>query len=314
MRNNLKKSVTAKKTVFEYFDEVVKRLHESNSLGNARAYKFTKNGLSTFRNGKDLEFTDITPSFLTKFEESFYQRGVSMNSVSVYMRTLKALINRAKKDDIIKYDFDPFKDISFAKFRNIKTQKRAITKEEIKRIADLEIHDNPSMIDARNIFMFSYYNRGINFIDIAFLKWENIQQNRLIYTRRKTKENFTIGLLPPVLTILEHYKNLYYENDRSFIFPILNYSYKTPKSIENRLHKMLGQVNLELKEIATKAGINTILTTYVARHSFATNLKRSGISTTEISEAMGHDSEKTTKIYLDSFENNVLDKACEALL
>ena len=113
---------------------------------------------------------------------------------------------------------------------------------------------------------------------------------------------------------MEYYKGLYYENDQSYIFPILSHSYKTPQSINNRLHKMLGVVNGELKNIAIQVDIKENLTTYVARHSFATVLKRSGVSTSEISEAMGHDSEKTTQIYLDTFENNVLDKACEALL
>jgi integrase len=310
----LQTAVVNKKTVFQYFDEVVKRLEKSNRLGYSGIFKSTKNSLSTFRNGKDFEFSDITPSFLTKYEESFYERGVTMNSVFVFMRTLKTLINYARKDNIVRSDYNPFREISFSKFRRIKTKKRAITKDEILKIASLKIKDNPNLLNARNYFLFSYYNRGINFIDIAFLKWENIQNNRLTYTRRKTKEDFTIGLEQPSIEILSYYKRLYYENDRSFIFPILSYSYKTPRSINNRLDKMLRIVNADLKIIAQLTGIKEKLTTYVARHSYATIMKRSGISTSIISEAMGHDSEKTTQTYLDSFGNNILDEASKAIL
>ncbi|HVB03493.1 MAG TPA: site-specific integrase, partial [Chitinophagaceae bacterium] len=309
----LQKEAVNKKKVIQYFDEVVERLERTNRLGYSSVFKATKNSLLTFKKGKDFDFSDITPSFLSNYEDAFYERGVVMNSVFVFMRTLKTLINYARKDNVVRNDFNPFRDISFTKFRRIKTKKRAITKEEIIKIAELEIKDNPRLLNARNYFLFSFYNRGINFIDMAYIKWENIRNNRLQYTRRKTKEDFTIALLPPAVIILNQYKDFYYENDSSFIFPILSYSYKTPRSINNRLEKMLRIVNGDLKEIAKLVGIKENLTTYVARHSYATILKRSGIATSVISEAMGHDSEKTTKIYLDSFENKILDEASKAI-
>lgn len=314
IKTKLKKSVLNRKTVFYYFDEVIKKLENTGRIGYASIFKSTKNSISTFRNGKDLHFSDITPSFLTKYEDSFYERGVAMNSVFVFMRTLKTLINYARKDNMVREDFNPFKDISFSKFRRIKTKKRAITKEEIQKIVKLKIKDDQGLINARNYFLFSFYNRGINFIDMAFLQWGNIRNDRLLYTRRKTKENFNIELLPPVKGILEYYKPLTYEDNNSFVFPILSHSYKMPKSINNRLDKILRIVNADLKILAKEAGITEKLTTYVARHSYATILKRSGISTSVISEAMGHDSEKTTKIYLDSFANDILDEASKALL
>ena len=136
----------------------------------------------------------------------------------------------------------------------------------------------------------------------------------MIYTRQKTKELFTIELMQPVKEILQYYKDLTFTSSVSYIFLILNESHTTPKMLYNRKDKMIRKINKDLKEIAFLTGIESELTTYVARHSYATILKKSGIATSVISEAMGHDSEKTTKIYLESFENNILDEVSKALL
>ena len=130
----------------------------------------------------------------------------------------------------------------------------------------------------------------------------------------KTKELFNIELLQPAKEILKHYESLSDKDNESYIFPILNENHNTPNMLYNRKVKMLRKINKDLKEIASLVGIDSELTTYVARHSYATILKKSGVATAIISEAMGHDSEKTTKIYLESFENKVLDEASKALL
>lgn len=314
IRSKLKTSVVNKKSVFQYFDEVIARLKATNRLGYAGIFKSTKNSLVTFRNGKDFQFSDITTSFLTKYEDAFYERGVAPNSVFVFLRTFKTLVNYARKDNIVKSDFDPFRELNFTKFRRIRTKKRAISKEDIRKIEKLKIKDAQGLLNAKNYFLFSYYNRGINFIDMAYLKWDNVKTGRLVYTRSKTKEGFTIALLPPAIKILDYYRKVTFEGNDSYIFPILGDAYKTPQSIRNRLVKMLRIVNQDLKSVGENAKITEKLTTYVARHSFATNLKRSGISTSVISEAMGHDSEKTTKIYLESFGNDILDEAIKSIL
>jgi len=315
LQNKLKR-VKTKRTVFQYFDDVIERLEKADRIGYANIFASTKGSLKKFREEKDFEFSDITMNFITKYEEEFYNRGCGMNSVFVHLRTFKTLINYAKKDEIVKQDYNPFKDINFTKFRRIKTAKRAISKNDIQEIVKLKIEQGTTLYDARNYFLFSFYNRGMNFIDMAFLKWENINKDRVNYIRRKTKESFSIGLLEPAKEILNYYKEQPFFNKDSFIFPILSDSYLTAsaRSIDNRLDRMLKIVNADLKAIGNNAKIETKLTTYVARHSYATILKRSGISTSIISEAMGHDSEKTTQIYLDSFENNVLDEASKMIL
>lgn len=312
LQNSLKSKVTHKRTLFQYFDEVIKRLENEDRIGYANTFQSVKNGIKKFRNGRDMEFSDITPNFILQYEAAFYARGCKLNGAFVHLRTFKTLINYAKKEGVAKPTFDPFKNFSFTKFRRLKTAKRAVTKQDMEAIFNLQIEPNCSLYDSRNYFLFSFYNRGINFIDIAHLKWSNIQNNRLNYTRRKTKEDFSIGLLEPAKEILEYYKNQP-PND-GYIFPILSNKYPNARSVDNRIDRMLKIVNDDLKIIAEKTGISVKLTTYVARHTYATILKRSGIPTAIISEALGHESEKTTRIYLDSFESDVLDEASKVIL
>jgi integrase len=170
------------------------------------------------------------------------------------------------------------------------------------------------LIDARHYFLFSFYCRGINNIDIGHLKWKDEQNGRLVYTRKKTGELFNLELMEPAKTILEHYRHLTYKNDSSYIFPILNEGHIKPVTIYNRLTKMLRKFNADLKEIGVLAGVNANLTSYVARHSYATVMKQMGVSTTVISQAMGHSSEKVTAVYLDSFANELVDEASKAIL
>ena len=243
------------------------------------------------------------------------QRGVTLTSIFVYMRSFQRLINMAKEAKCVKKDFNPFKEFSFSKYRRQKSRKRAIAKDDIRAIAAFETEPDSSLFHAKNYFLFSYYNRGINFVDIAHLTWRNIRSGRLDYVRKKTKTHFTMAILEPAQEILNYYKAHYYDGEDSFVFPILNPSYLSPVSIKNRCKKVLFEVNSSLKEISKELGLaEQRLTTYVARHSYATVMKKSGQSVAIISEAMGHDSESTTQIYLDSFENDVLDEASKAIL
>lgn len=287
------------------------------SLGTAKCYFDLKNSIRTFilKDGRtDLTFRDITVSFLKKYEADFKSRGTTDNGISFYMRTLRAVLNRAIAEGACKKDIYPFNTYKISHL-STKTIKRAISKAEIELIRNFACEPGSQLHRSKNIFLFSYYNRGINFSDIAMLKWDNIKANRLTYTRLKTDKYYNILLLDPALEILAFYRDSNYRDKDSYIFPILDeHRHNTPVSIQNLVHKVLGQTNKDLKSIGEQLGITTPLTTYVARHSYATVLKRSGISTSVISEAMGHDSERTTQIYLDSFENDVLDEASKALL
>jgi integrase len=301
-------------TVFSYFEEIISRKIEAGKIGYSDTFKATLLKLKSYRHDKDLEFSDVTYAFITKYDEWLNRQVLEPNSIFLYLRTFNTALNYAKKEKLVKDDYYPFKEFSFSKYRRTKTKKRSISKEEMMRIAQFSPDAKSRLFHSRNYFMFSYYCGGINFVDMANLRWSNIQSGRLLYTRQKTGEDFNLILLPPTLHILEYYKQSYYLGEQSFLFPILSDFHKTPKQISDRIHKVNGQTNDDLKEIGKLLEIGVPLTTYVARHSFATIQKKSGTPTSVISEMMGHDSERTTRIYLDSFGNDVLDEAMKALM
>lgn len=304
-------------SVFDYLDTVIVSQRRMGKIGTSDSYKTLKNSLNTFitsENIPKLYFRDITPYFLQKYEEDFRARGCQDTGISFYLRTLRAAYNRAVQDGVIKKVNYPFDQYKISKF-STQTVKRALKKSDILSIERLEIIETDRSFHSRNYFLFSYYNRGINFSDIASLKWENLHDNRLSYKRLKTGKNYTMELLEPAVRIIKFYQENYFRGDNSYIFPILdNTVHNTPTSIKNRIHKVLGQTNKDLKELGNRACLSIPLTTYVARHSFATVLKQSGASISVIKESLGHDNARTTEIYLDSFGNDILDDACKALL
>jgi len=160
----------------------------------------------------------------------------------------------------------------------------------------------------KDLFMFSFYNRGMNFVDIAFLKVKNIESGRLNYTRQKTGQQFSIKITDKSKEIIDRYNDL--KNPESYIFPIIYRKGKEYLDYRNAMRLM----NKKLKKISNLLKLDVPLTTYVSRHSWATIAKRSGISTAVISEGLGHESEETTQVYLDSFENDVLDDANELVI
>ena len=306
------KNQSRKTTVIQFLDEVIADLLKADKIGNANVHKNLRNVIIRFRNQKDFTFSELDGSFLRKFEQDFRERGVSEVSMSVHFRTFRALYNRAVVEDFAKKECDPFLDFKVSKF-NTKTQKRAIKKEDIVRIALLTVEKGTRLYNSQNAFLFSYYCSGINISDIIELEWTDISPDGLMeYERNKTLQKQRVQLLPPAKEILAYYRK-YSTGD--YIFPYLHKAkHKTVAQINNRVKKITKQINEDLKTLATMAGIETNLTTYVARHTFATVLKRSGVDISKISELLGHDSEKTTKIYLGDFENEELYEATLNLL
>ena len=164
---------------------------------------------------------------------------------------------------------------------------------------------------SKDIFIFSYLCGGINFTDIANLTRENIVNGRLHYIRQKTGKPIKIGIPKEAMLIMEKYS----KDSNGYLFPILdNKIHKTALQKQNRIHKIRGKVNEVLKILGKRLGIGSNITTYVARHSFASVLKKSGVNIALISEALGHSDMATTQIYLDSFDNEQVDEAMKNLL
>lgn len=297
-----------------YFDEVVERLRLSNRVGYAEAFKNTKNSLLNFRNKRPFTFSEVTPAFLVKYEAYLNSRNLAANSSFLFLRTFKTLINYAKNEGIVPKEYDPFQNMSFSSYRRVKTRKRALPKEDLMKILNLDIKPDDKLFHFWNYFRFSYLCWGINFIDTAYLQKTNITGEVLHYRRKKTDDLFQIPLTPILKEILTYYlENPVFPNS-SFIFPILNETHKTALSQSYRLKKVRSQYNKALDEVAKRAGLNIQLTSYVARHTFANVLKQGGADKSLIQEAMGHENVKTTEIYLAELDPEVLGNAVNALL
>ncbi|MDR1756993.1 MAG: site-specific integrase [Culturomica sp.] len=289
--------------VHEYINNIVQSLHKVGKNGNAMVYDNTQKVLLKFYPRENLTFEEINYSFLRNFEMYLQGKEVKVNTISFYMRTLRSIYNRAIKDGIAKEESYPFKNMVI---RKEKTVKRAIYKEEIATVKDLDLAFCSRLDLARDIFLFSFYMRGMSFKDIVFLKVGNIIGDRLYYSRQKTSQKLNIKLTDKAWKLIRKYSPLLDPDE--YIFPlILRPGDKEFSQYRNAYRK----INTNLKRIGFMVGTGMPLTTYVARHSWASIAKRSGIPTSVISEGLGHDSEKTTQIYLDSFENSVLDAANE---
>jgi integrase len=299
-----------KLSVFEFLDQIIKELKETGKIGNSRVYHDLRRVMKRFMGDKKLAFTDIKKSFLQKFEQHLKSEGLIPNTMSVYFRTLRATINKAIDQEILGKEENPFSDYSISHLKN-ETEKRAISKEDIRKIENISTTPNSQLSLAQDFFMFSYYSSGTNFKDVALLKWKNLRFEQdgitMEYVRSKTGKKMTIPLPPKAVDIVNKYKNLTYGSE-NYIFLFLDKDvHIKPMTIDNRLKKTKRMVNLNLKELCKMAGLdeNINVTTYVARHSFATALKKSNVSTAIISEMMGHKSEAITQIYLDSFDDSV---------
>ena len=299
-------------TVFLFIDEIVQELIGASRIGNSEAYKSLKRVLSRFRDKKDFMFVDVDQAFLKKFEQDLRQRGLKETTMSYYFRTFRAVFNKAIEEGYANAETNPFNGYKISKF-NLQTSKRAITREEIRKIEAIDVKGDYMLELAKDVFLFSFYTSGISIIDIAKLQEKNLKEGILSYIRTKTKQPIVTKLLAPSLVLIEKYRDL---RPGNYFFPILDKDVHTTEAkIKNRIKKVTRQINAKIKELAKEAEIDSErMTTYVARHSFATALKRNGVDVGKISEMLGHDSFKTTQIYLDSFENEQLYEASLTLL
>jgi len=298
----------AKTTVGEYLESQIRQLEKEKRLKYASTFKELKNSMTEFNSTLDIYFSDMDTVWLKNYELWLKSRGLNLNSIGVRFRTLRVLYNRAMEENLVKQEAYPFKTYKVAKLQ-METMKRAITKGEIKKIIKFKTENKFTQL-AIDIFYFSYLCAGINFKDIAYLTQSNIIESQLLYYRKKTKKLIRVPIQDEAMKIIQKYN----KDDRGYLFPIFSSVHKTEEQKANRLNKALKVINRNLKKVGEKLKLPIDLTTYVARHSYATVLKRAGVSTSIISESLGHSSEKITQIYLDSFENSQIDDAMKNLL
>lgn len=302
-------------TIEDGFNAEIERLESLGKINSATKHKYALQVLDGYKSVKTaLEAIDL--DYLKGLELYLRQRGNKDNSIATRFAIFKAIYNKAVKEGKVTVKQNPFTLFQVGSLW-AKTRKRAIDKDDIQRLIDLEIADGHTTEYrrlARDLFLFSYFTAGMNFGDIARLRYKDIVKGRVNYSRHKTQKLLSFQLVPNALQIIEKYSRANHAQE-DYIFPILDRSeHKTAQQIFNRLHKVLRKVNRELKTLGEQIGLKMPLTTYVARHTYATVLKRSGVSVALISESLGHSDLSTTQIYLDSFENSQIDAAMQHLL
>jgi len=304
-----------RKSVLEFYEELIMDYKSKDKRGNAKVYNDSLNSLRRYTNKKlDIPFSHIDIDFLKGYEKWMIQNNCVETSMSVFFRTLRSAYNKAIVAKYAKKECYPFNEYKVSKF-NTKTEKRAIPKDVIKQIIEVDLSDENEYLQfSRDLFVFSYLCGGINFTDMANLRYNNIANGRLSYIRQKTGKKINVPINIEAMNIISKYYKEALETD-NYIFPILDKrTHITEQQRYNRKHKVLEHVNKSLKIISKKIGVEVNLTTYVARHSYATVLKNSGVNIALIGETLGHSDIKTTQIYLDSFENSQIDEAMKNLL
>jgi len=294
------------------FEKNIERLRSENRLGTADCYEWANKSISEFR--KDLTFAEVTPDLLKKYEIKMLKDGKSTSTISIYLRCLRAIFNQQNIDRSL-YPFGEQKNkYSLPTSRNIK---KALTIEEIAKIYNYEAPAGSTKEMAKDYWLFLYLCNGMNVKDFCLLKWSNIDGQMLNYNRAKTQRSrkesrlISVALKPETMEILKKWGQPSISKD-AYIFPHL----KPQMSAENEraAYKQLTKIiNLYMKRICTELDLNRDVTTYFARHSFATVLKRSGAKIEMISELLGHSSVDITESYLDSFEKEHIQKETDVL-
>ncbi len=298
-------------TVDDFWQEHVEDLVKSGRTGNARFFKDSKTSFYKFLGNKVIYFKDITPLMLDKYEVYLRSNDNIDSGIAVKMRALRALYNDAIKKGYASKENYPFSTYKISKLKS-SANKRSLSIENVYKIIDQDLTKHSELINARNYFVFSYFTRGMNFNDMMHLSWSNIVEDKITYIRGKTKRRFVIKILEPVSEILYYYKSQ--KRPTKYVFPILLSDKLSPIQLENRKGKTLKKFNKDLKALAIICDIEEKITSYVARHSFANNLKQRGTSTDLISEAMGHQNIVVTQAYLRELENDTIDDAMEVLV
>ncbi|MFD1629686.1 site-specific integrase [Pseudopedobacter beijingensis] len=289
-----------------FYTKVIDDLEQQNKIGLATIFEDTRNQLLKFK--PNAKIVDVNLKFLETFENYLrYERKNKDTTISVKIRNLQRLLNIAIEEGLFKRDNYPFGEKKYSVNRrlNHKTKKRSVPINVISKIKNLELEKGSALDLARDIFMFSFYTRGMNFIDIIGLTKNSIIDNEIYYIRSKTKQPFYIPINEYISAIIKKYGV-----NGDYLFPIYNDKiHVTLKQKYTRKKTALKKVNADLKEIAKLIGEPNInLTTYVSRHSYATNLKHAGVATSYISEALGHQTEEQTRTYLDEFEKGVISE------
>lgn len=289
---------------FKYMEQTISQYLEQGRVRTSETYAATLNSFRRYRKNTDISLHAICTEVIESYESYLRNSNLSPNTISFYLKHIRAVYNRAVDEEII-IDRHPFKRVNTS---IEKTGKRALSLKTIRRIKSLDLSASPTKEFARDMFLFSFYTRGMSFVDIAFLQKKDIRNGILHYRRKKTNQQLTILCEPCMQDILHKYQAPPYS---PYLLSIIS---NLEENHRKQYQKVMFRINRALKAIGKEIGLQHPLTMYCARHSWASIAHSEGIPVSVISEGMGHDSEKTTKIYLASLNAEVIDKANKKIL
>lgn len=309
-----------KSSVVDALKERHNALSDSNRISTAITYQYTIKSIEDFLKSikrKNLSFTDITPEWLQSFEDWMTVNNKSITTTGMFLRNLRTILNQAIENGLLPRENYPFLKNKYQIPSAINT-KKALTIENIK-----QFFEHPTKTEAeskaKDLWLFSYLCNGVNIKDIAKLKCKNLDSKRISFVRSKTErstksnqKNITAIRITEINTIIEKWGNKCIDRD-DYVFPILSKG-DTPEQEYDKIKQAIKTINKYTKRIGNELGFELSLTTYTARHSFATVLKRSGAPIEFISESLGHNNLRTTESYLDSFEDDTKETFQRKLL
>lgn len=281
-----------------YARVLIEDLKTIGKKSTVRRFNATLNSLLRYTDGNEVGWGELTSIFILGYEEFLIKRGLCRNSTSFYMRNLRALVNRA-----VEQGFDvPRNPFKYVYMGVDKTVKRAVSLDVIRMIRDIDLTGHPALDFARKIFMFAFYTRGMSFVDIAFLKKSDVYNGIIYYSRRKTRQQLEVRIEPETKKIIDSFG----KSDMPFLLPIIT---DEGNDADQQYENAYFRINRNLQKVGRMLGLKTKLTLYVARHAWASIAQANNVALPTISKAMGHDSEKTTIIYLQSLYTSSVDKA-----
>lgn len=293
------KNKANEKTLETFMISIISDLKSQGKIRTSETYQCALDNFMNYRKNNDIYFTEITQEVMEKYESHLRKKGLSMNSCSFYMRILRAVYNRAVDRGLTIQRY-PFRHV----YTGIeKTTKRAVQKQIIKNIKYADLRKGSTMDFARDMFMFSFYTRGMSFIDMAYLRKKDLKNGVLTYRRKKTGQQLSIKWENCMERIVNKYAH---EKCSDYILPIIK---DESKDIRRQYRNAMTLVNRKLKLISPWVNSPLPLSMYVARHSWASIAKSKRIPLSVISEGMGHESENTTRIYLSTLDTSVIDRA-----
>lgn len=295
---------TGEQSLFRFMQSIIGQLKQLDKIRTSETYTAALTSFMKFREGQDMLLCEIDSNIMMLYEAWLKGKGICLNTTSFYMRILRAVYNRAVEKELTEQKY-PFKHV----YTGVgKTVKRAIPLKSIKHIKELDLTLKPHLEYARDMFLFSFYTRGMSFIDMAYLKKSDLKNGIIIYRRRKTGQQLAIKWEKCMEDIISKYGQ---NKSTNYLLPVIT----NPDSDERTQYRnAICRINVALKEVAKLAGLHIPLTMHTARHCWASVAKSKNIPLSVISEGMGHDSEETTRIYLASLDTSVIDKANSLIL